>query len=156
MGLFSFLFRSSPAITIQHPKFGEMTFRHSRWAMSTGSCWCEYFFEPVKNTVTLSIITDRRGPDHLQEDAIEALEDRYITLLPEIAARIRGIPVDDGEENFTFDDFSKDFRLTGIYIPAVKDELVVCELTFESHLAVGYWFIAVFKDWALKDVEISE
>lgn len=156
MGLFSWLFQSPPNITIDHPRFGRMTFYHSRWAMLTGSSWCEYYFEPIKTKITLSFSTDRRGPTPLQEDAEKTLEDRYNALTPDIAARIRTIPVDEGEENFTFDDFSQDFLLTGIHIAVTKHESVTCELTFESALAKGYYFVAVYEDWDLKEVSVAE
>ncbi|HEY9261923.1 hypothetical protein [Chitinophaga sp.] len=144
-----------PSISIQHPSFGLMTYHHRRWLIFGGYFTGAPYFKPVSAKVPLHIVANAEGPTQAQADYFEVLETQYVSLFPEIAPRIKAAAY-NGEEEFIFEDFSKDFRLQGMQIYTDKSNAILCELTFATDLAPAYLFHVVLDGLQLKEVVISE
>lgn len=155
MGLFNFLFGKKPVISIEHPCFGHMTYHSSRWRFTGNYFTCEPYFKPVSAKVPLHMVADTEEPTKAQTEYFQALEVHYASLFPVIAPRIKEAAC-NGEEEFIFDDFFKDFRLIGMHIYTDKNDAILCELSFVTDLAPEYIFITVLDGLELKEVMISE
>jgi hypothetical protein len=155
MGLFSFLLGKKSDLSIQHPYFGHMTYHSGRWNIIGNYFTCEPYFQPVAAKVPLNIAASPEGPSPAQTDYFQALEFHYTSLLPVIAPRIKAAAY-NGEEEFIFDDFSKDFRLISVQLYADKGKALPCELTYTTDLAPDYVFIVILENLDLKEVLIVE
>lgn len=155
MGLFNFLFRKKPKISIQHPYFGEMTYHSDRWSFIKNHLTCEPYFKPVSAKIPLHIVAEEEGPTPAQTDYFQLLELHYTSLFPVIASRIKEATY-NSEEEFIFDDFSKDFRLINMQMYSDKSGALQSELTFLTDLAPEYSFSVVLQGLEFKEVMICE
>lgn len=157
MGLFSFLFKKKPDISIQHPYFGHMTYVYNKLNKAANYFRCEKYFKPASAKITLNIEADVNGPTVAQTDYFRSLEQHYTSMLPDIASRITSATNSAGKkEAFSFDDFSKDFRLLAIYIATSKKTPIECMITFLTDLAPDYDLVVELEDLELIGVELME